>query len=78
MNTIVNCYVLPTLIGEEVVNQDSTGHGHQYTLQLLMNVKSKIILRNLAAFIFKALKARDCSLKNINTLLLFVQYWIFI
>ena len=31
MNTILICYVLPTLIGEEVVYQDITGHGHQYT-----------------------------------------------
>ena len=32
-----------------------------------MNVKSQIILRNLAAFIFNALKSRDYSLQNINT-----------
>ena len=31
MNTMFHCYVLPTLIEKEVVYQDSTGHGHQYT-----------------------------------------------
>ena len=35
----------------------------------LMNVKSQIILRNLVAFICKALKSRDCNLQNINTYL---------
>ena len=31
MNTILYCYVLPTLIEEEVVYHDITGHGHQCT-----------------------------------------------
>jgi len=31
MKTILYCYVLPTLIEEEVVYHDITGHGHQCT-----------------------------------------------